>query len=263
MNQFDTHGAFSWSELMTPDPAAAADYYAGLFGWTIEQMDMATGPYTVAKIGERPVAGMMAPPEEGIPTVWGFYVTVDDVDLIASSAVELGGSVEVPPMDIPDVGRLCGIQDPQGAFIFAVSYEPQEGDGQVDFRDAFTAHGAFSWFELRTPDVDVAKVFYGQLFGWNIVTEQMHMGPYSIVKTGDVAMGGMVTPPADNVPPHWGGYVTVDDTDATVSRAVDLGGAVLFGPFDIPDVGRFSMLQDPQGAALAVIAYVPVQVEEG
>ena len=91
MNPFETHGAFSWAELMTPDPATASDFYAKLLGWSYEKMDMATGPYTVAKVGEWPVAGIMAPPDEGVPTVWSIYVTVDDVNLIASNAVELGG----------------------------------------------------------------------------------------------------------------------------------------------------------------------------
>ncbi len=251
---------------MTPDPAAASDFYAKLLGWSYEKMDMATGPYTVAKVGEWPVAGIMAPPDEGVPTVWSTYVTVDDVNLIASKAVELGGKIELSPIDVPGVGRLCGIQDPQGAVIFAVQYEAKgehANSDPFDFQSASTTHGMFSWFELRTSDVDAAREFYSQLFGWSIVTEEMQMGPYSIVKVGEVGMGGMVASPWEDVPPHWGGYLTVDDTDAAVARATELGGTVLMPPFDIPNVGRFSALKDPQGAVLAVIAYVSIPAESG
>jgi len=122
--QFKQHGAFSWSELMTTDIEAAKAFYAKLFGWTLEDMTMEGMSYTVIKAGDKEVGGMMAtPPEaEGSPPMWGTYVTVDDVDGIAQSALELGATVVVEPRDIPDVGRFCVIRDPQGAFLSAITY---------------------------------------------------------------------------------------------------------------------------------------------
>lgn len=124
MDAYTTHGAFSWNELMTPDPAAAASYYGRLFGWTTEAMDMGTGPYTVIKCGGTSVGGIMAmPPDAGaMPPAWGCYVTVDDVDAVAARCTELGGTVLLPPTDIPTVGRFAVLRDPQGAVLNVIRY---------------------------------------------------------------------------------------------------------------------------------------------
>ena len=124
-------------------------------------------------------------------------------------------------------------------------------------KDPFKQHGAFSWSELMTTDVEGAKKFYSDLFGWE--TEDMTMGDmnYTVVKVGEESLGGfMATPPqAEGAPPNWGVYVTVDDVDATAKKAEELGGKVLVPPTDIPTVGRFSVLQDPQGAVISAITY--------
>ena len=125
-------------------------------------------------------------------------------------------------------------------------------------KDPYKQHGAFSWFELMTTDVHNAKKFYSDLFGWN--TEDMNMGDmnYTVVKVGEEGLGGMMTvpPQAEGTPPHWGVYVTVDDVDATAAKAEELGGKILVPPSDIATVGRFSVLQDPQGAVISAITYV-------
>lgn len=84
--------------------------------------------YTITKIGDEGVGGIMPlPPEaEAVPPHWGVYVTVDDVDATAAKAEELGGKIHVPPTDIPNVGRFCVIQDPQGSVISAITYTPDE-----------------------------------------------------------------------------------------------------------------------------------------
>lgn len=121
---FKTHGAFSWFELMTTDIEAAKIFYTKLFGWTTEDMPMEGGTYTVVKVKDKGRGGIMnMPPDaQGMPPMWGVYVTVNDVDATAKKAQELGGKVIMPPKDIPDVGRFCVIQDPQGATIAAISY---------------------------------------------------------------------------------------------------------------------------------------------
>lgn len=124
MDVYKTPGAFSWSELMTSDPAAAAKFYAALFGWTVKDMDMGTGPYLVANVGETSVAGIMGmPPGAGpMPPAWGCYVTVDDVDATLAKAASLGGRTVMPPMDVPGVGRMAVLQDPQGAVLSVIKY---------------------------------------------------------------------------------------------------------------------------------------------
>ncbi|HFE38394.1 MAG TPA: VOC family protein, partial [Gammaproteobacteria bacterium] len=115
-------GAFSWNELMTSDIVGAKAFYSALFGWQLNDMDTPMGSYTMAKVGETEVAGMMATPEEaaGAPPAWGAYVTVDDVDAMPAKIESLGGKVILPPQDIPDVGRFLVMQDPQGAMLMLI-----------------------------------------------------------------------------------------------------------------------------------------------
>lgn len=124
MDVYKTPGAFSWNELMTTDPAAASKFYGALFGWTVKDMDMGTGPYHVANVGETSVAGIMGmPPGAGpMPPAWGCYVTVDDVDATLAKAESLGGRTVMPPMDVPGVGRMAVLQDPQGAVLSVIKY---------------------------------------------------------------------------------------------------------------------------------------------
>jgi hypothetical protein len=124
MDPTQTPGAFSWNELMTPDPEAAGRFYAGLFGWTVKNLDMGTGPYHVASVGDTQVCGIMAmPPDAGpMPPAWGCYITVSDVEATVARCAGLGGKALVPPMDVPGVGRMAVLQDPQGAVFSVMAY---------------------------------------------------------------------------------------------------------------------------------------------
>lgn len=126
--------------------------------------------------------------------------------------------------------------------------------------DVFKQHGAVSWTELMTNDVEAASAFYADLFGWKL--EPMPMpdgsgGTYTVITAGEEPIGGMMVLPPDagDMPPAWGTYVTVDDTDAVAARVTELGGSVLMGPMDIPTVGRFCVIRDPQGAVISAITY--------
>lgn len=118
------HGAFSWNELMTTDARAAKAFYGDLFGWALEDMQTNDMGYTIAKAGDKEVAGIMVmPPEAGdMPPTWGAYVTVNDVEASAKQAEALGGKIMLAPRDIPDVGRFCVICDPQGAALSLITY---------------------------------------------------------------------------------------------------------------------------------------------
>ncbi len=117
------HGAFGWTELMTTDHDSAKEFYTKLFGWETEKYPMEGGEYTVVKVGGEPIGGIMStPPGCEAPPCWSVYVTVDDVDATAAKVKELGGKIIRPPMDIPQIGRFCVIQDSQGAVICAITY---------------------------------------------------------------------------------------------------------------------------------------------
>ncbi len=125
-SRFETHGDFSWCELLTTDVPGAKRFYQGVFGWGMEEMPMDGEPYTVVKAGDRQVGGIMRMPAQvpaGTPPHWESYVTVDDVDAVAKKVEENGGRLLVPPTDIPHVGRFCTFQDPQGAVLSAITYK--------------------------------------------------------------------------------------------------------------------------------------------
>jgi hypothetical protein len=123
--------------------------------------------------------------------------------------------------------------------------------------DAMRKHGAFSWFELMTTDVDGAKKFYSNLFGWTMEEYPMEGMAYTVVKAGGEDVGGIMhlPPQAAGAPPYWGIYVTVDNVNDTAKQAVKLGAKLIVPPTDIPNVGRFCLLQDPQGAVISAITY--------
>ncbi len=124
MDAYKTHGAFSWNELMTTDPAAAATFYGKLFGWTAKDMGEKMGGYRVVSVGETGVGGIMAMPKDGppMPPCWGCYVTVTNVDTTLAQCNALGGQTLVPPMDVPGVGRMAVLKDPQGAVFSIMTY---------------------------------------------------------------------------------------------------------------------------------------------
>jgi uncharacterized protein len=120
-----------------------------------------------------------------------------------------------------------------------------------------STHGAFSWTELTTSDTKAARKFYGTLLGWQFQDMDMGKSTYTVINVGGQGVGGItaVPPNAKGMPPVWGGYVTVDDVDALIARVEGLGGRVLLAPTDIPTVGRFATIMDPQGATLSLITY--------
>jgi predicted enzyme related to lactoylglutathione lyase len=120
---YGAHGAVSWTELMTSDPAAASGFYSQLFGWTVKTEAMPMGDYHVFSVGETSIGGIMAhPPGVQAPNGWTPYVTVKDVDAACAQATALGGKVVVAPMDVPKVGRMAVITDPQGAALNIITY---------------------------------------------------------------------------------------------------------------------------------------------
>jgi predicted enzyme related to lactoylglutathione lyase len=119
------HGAPSWFELFTPDPEKAATFYGDLFGWTAMKRDYPGIEYTTFDLpGEVHVGGMMRlTPEMGpMPTHWGVYFTVRDVHATVARALELGGSVSYPVMEIPTVGRFGGVASPEGVHFSVIQY---------------------------------------------------------------------------------------------------------------------------------------------
>jgi uncharacterized protein len=246
-------GVPCWIDLGTPDQDAAAEFYGGLFGWSVEEDENAeqTGGYRVAMLGDKAIGGVMKLMQEGQPPAWSSYVSVADADATVAKAREAGGTVAVEPMDVLDYGRMAFLSDPTGAMIGLWQPGKNIGAGLVN------EPGALSWNELETRDPEAAKAFYAAVFDWDFEDHEMPgMGTYTEWKLGDGSIGGMANISGrvpDEVPAHWMVYFAVDDTDAAVEQVKAGGGEVRFGPVDIP-AGRFAMVADPFGAAFAVIA---------
>lgn len=119
--------------------------------------------------------------------------------------------------------------------------------------------GAFNWNELLTTDPAAAVKFYSALFGWTAQEMPMDGFNYTLLKADGKDVGGLmpIPPMSEGMPPHWGAYVTVSDVDATAGNVEALGGKILVPPQDIPTVGRFTVIQDPQGAVISAITYFP------
>ncbi len=246
-------GMFTWTDLNSPDVGAAKAFYSGLFGW--ESDEVPAGPdasYVMFKKGGKTVAGLGQQPSEmsGMPAVWTSYVSVESVDDVAARVEELGGTVTMPPTEVMDAGRLALIQDPSGAVLGLWQ------DGNHTGAELFNEHGAMSWNELATRDLGAAKSFFEALLGWNIQTGDVGGGMmYSgIFLAEDHPNGGMIEMndewPAE-IPPHWMTYFTVDDVDAAAAKVTDLGGSISVPPQEIP-VGRFSVVNDPQGGVFTI-----------
>jgi predicted enzyme related to lactoylglutathione lyase len=182
----------------------------------------------------------------GIPPMWSTYVTVADVDATAEKAKGLGATVFAGPMDVMDAGRMAVLADPAGA-VFCL-WQAKEHIGA----ELVNEHGALDWNELITPDVDAAAKFYCELFGWKAQTDDMGGMAYTAFLLGDRPIAGAMKPPMDGIPPSWGTYFAVDDTDAAVAAAKAGGGSVIAEPQDIPP-GRMAVLSDPQGAVFSVL----------
>ena len=259
------HGDFIWYELITSDVDAAQAFYAPLLGWAIRSAGMADMDYRLAASPESDVAGIMrSPPESPMPPAWLGYIGVDDVDAMVASIVEGGGAVHMPPMDVPGVGRMAFVGDPQGA-LFYVMKGAEEGGESLSFSYDRPRAGHAAWNELATSDPAAALPFYTQRFGW-VKDGAMNMGPlgaYEFLRHAGRApegsppgtgMVGAIYPMVPEDPqPHWLFYFRVTDIDAAVAQIEASGGKLNQQPTEIPG-GDYSLVGvDPQGAYFGLV----------
>jgi predicted enzyme related to lactoylglutathione lyase len=248
-------GSFCWPELATPDAAKAKAFYSGLFGWSPVDVPTAGGAYTLLQLRGKDVAACRTLSQDekskGIPSYFMTYISTASADASAAKAKELGGTVLFGPFDVEGIGRMAVVMDPGGA-VFAL----WEARGHIGAR-LVGEENTLCWTELDTKDTDGAKAFYGALFGWTWKASATSDAEYFEIYREEQAIGGVLPMKGkewDGVPPHWVPYFFVTDCDATVAKSVALGGGATVPPMDIPDVGRFAVLHDDQGAHFAVIA---------
>ena len=249
----NAQGNFVWYELVTNDVNGAIRFYKDVIGWGTQAWEGGDAPYSMWTVGGTPVGGVMALPDEakraGAKPHWFAHVLADDVDALAKKAESLGGKIQVPPRDIPTIGRFSIITDPQGAEI---SLFTPKTPGSPPSADATNGH--FSWHELMAGELEAAFRFYSQLFGWEkMQAVESPMGVYQMYGKGGRMLGGMATKPKDYPPPpHWLYYVKVGDLDGALARVKKDGGTVMHGPMEVPGGDHVAQCLDPQGAAFAL-----------
>ncbi len=256
------HGEPSWAQLATSDDKGALKFYSGLFGWKDDPSPMGPGAamYHTQMLGKLNAVGLyqMDDREKGMPPHWEVYFAVTNADETAKKVKAAGGTVVMEPFDVMDHGRMLVAQDPSGAFVsfwqakkhvgFTIQNEP----------------GAIVWFELAARGVKKAIPFYKTVLG--IETSEMTQpgmvyNIFHVGGTNNSGMAGAMEMPKEvpaQVPSNWTPYFAVANCDASAKKVTSLGGKVIFGPQDIPNVGRFATIADPQGAVFAILQPAPV-----
>jgi uncharacterized protein len=253
-------GSFCWVELGTSDQPAAKNFYGKLFGWQANDMPMGPGEvYTIFELrGRNVAAGYTLRPGQksaGVPPHWMLYIAVESADDAASRVRNAGGTVLMDPFDVFDVGRMGVMQDPTGAVFCVWQAKQNPGVGLIHEK------GTFTWADLMTPDAGAASRFYSQVFGWKLEPGEKDPSGYLHIKNGEDFIGGV--PPAQhrnpNAPPHWLPYFEVDDCDSVTATAKQMGARAYVEPMTMENVGRWSVLADPQGAVFAAFQPIPHQ----
>jgi uncharacterized protein len=244
-----------WYELMTTDMKAAEAFYRTVVGWTATPFEGSPQPYTMFnRSGGTPVAGVMTRPADvTAPPFWAMYVGVPSLEAAAAHIKRLGGGECSPIIEVPTVGRMQMMTDPQGAAFYI--YEPGRTDQQPE---AAAELGEASWHELMTTDAPSAMKFYSEVFGWQ-PSEELDMGAmgkYQMFNRPHGMIGGMMNKPPEmaHVPPNWQIYFRVPDINAAIDRIKANGGQILNGPMEVPGGDWIVNAMDPQGAAFALHA---------
>lgn len=258
MPEFTSHapGTPCWVDLMSPDPEVSKAFYTAVFGWDAEDQfdDDGNHIYTMFNKNGKAVAGAGGqPPGMGdMPPVWNTYIAVDDPQAVADGVTAAGGTVMMPPMQVMTAGEMAIFADPTGA-AFSVWKAGDHMGAEIG-----NEPDTYSWNELMTRDVEAAKAFYADVFGWTY--EGMDMGPmgtYNVIAGGESGgLGGLMSMPSempDMVPNHWMVYFAVADIEDSVAKVKDAGGQVASEPMPIPGIGTSAVLHDPSGGSFSML----------
>ncbi len=249
-----------WVDLGTSDPAAARSFYGELFGWTADvDPRPEAGGYAQFLHDGHSVAGVGPIFAEGMPPSWTTYIATADVDATADDITANGGTVHQPPFEVLDAGRMAVFSGPDGAIAGLWQARRHTGAAFV------TEPGGWSWSQLLTRDKEAAIAFYGEVFDWRL-RDDPNWGEYIALgeEGGEIAGATQMDdefPP--EVPPHWRVVFMVDDADAFVERAQQLGATPPRPVEDMTMGGRLGSLADPQGASFDVLSFATPFNEAG
>jgi hypothetical protein len=255
-------GKVIFLELVTPDIAAAKQFYAGLFGWQFRDSQDGVIKYAAASLNGSPVAGLV---QREIPTgehrqpAWLSFLSVRDVDAAAANASQRGAKLLFGPHDFPDRGREAVFADPQGA-VFAIL-----ASGSGDPADVLAAPGQWIWSSLITSDPDAGAAFYQVLFDYEVYELPAAAGREHLLLASDnYARASVNSLPAATPDrhPYWLNFVRVEDTVKMTARAVALGGRVLVEPRVDRHGGKVAVVADPSGAPFGLLEWPSTESKE-
>jgi predicted enzyme related to lactoylglutathione lyase len=246
-------GAPGWTDLSSTDPEGSRKFYSDLFGWAAEVIpDPQAGGYGMFKLGGKEVAGVGPTQDPNQPTAWLPYIMVSDAAAVSAKAKDAGGTVAMEPMEVMGAGTMGIIVDPSGA-TFGL-WQPGTHHGF----EVKEVPGSYCWVELSSRNRVPAEAFYAKVFGW--APERDDALNYTVFKLdGNMIAGAMDTPDMvpKEIPSYWMVYFAVDSADAVAAKARGLGAHELVEPTDIPTVGRFAVIHDPQGATFGILQAPP------
>ena len=258
--QNNPQGDFIWYELMTADPHGAKVFYDAIVGWTIESQSRLPSGYRIIGRSDGKFAGGILPltddmKQHGARPTWLGYIHVSDVDASLAAIEKAGGKTYLPAFDIPDVGRVAMMADPQGAPFYIMKPIPPASDPNAK-SDVFAPNieQRVGWNELSTSDPAAARRFYGEQFGW---TSDNFMpmgdaGEYRFFEQNEVTIGA-VAGAMSGQQPHWRYYFRVPSIAKAKETAEAKGGKVVMGPMEVPG-GDFILIGlDPEGAEFALV----------
>lgn len=272
-------GVPAWVDTEQPDPRAAADFYGALFGWRFGDRTPAgaAGEWLVATLDGRDVAAVASlAAGAGTSAAWNTYIAVDSAEETTTMVREAGGRVLRAPVDVGTAGRMAACADPSGVEFRL--WQP----GTLKGAQAVNVPGAWNWSDLHADDIDRARRFYGEVFGWEVDSVDVGGLPSTMIRLPGYAdfleqfdpelrqrhaafgappgfsecVGWMHLLEEGEGAPRWGVTFSVDDTDGVARSARGLGGAVTVEPFDMAPV-RTATLIDPWGAVFTVNSFNP------
>jgi uncharacterized protein len=240
-------GTPCWIDLGSSDIKRSVAFYRALFGWEGVEQGPGSGGYTMFTLRGRNVAAVSPLTDDGTPARWRVYISTADADETTHLARNAGATVLVEPMDVLTAGRMTAYLDPTGAAINVWQPDQHYGAQIVDEPNTWT------WSELLTREIDVSIEFYAAVFDWGIRRDPH----YNEFQHGGASIAGLMTMP-DMVPaevsPFWIPSIAVDDVDASIARAVELGGAIRVPGQDF-GAGRFAVIDDLDGAGIGLLRH--------
>ena len=257
----EPRGDFIWYELLTTDAQGAKAFYDAVVGWNIGEAVPEFNGYRMIGRSDGKFAGGVLPltdemQQNGARPTWLGYVHVQDVDKEVAAIEAAGGKALMPAFDIPTVGRIAMVADPQGAPFYVMTPVAPAGDPNAK-SDVFSVDQPqhVRWNELSTADQDGAIDFYRRRFGWGQEGEMDmgEMGQYRFIQVNGVNAGAIMRKPPQLPVSIWTFYIGVDDIDRAVEAVRAGGGQILHGPMEIPG-GEYSLNGlDPQGASFGLV----------